>query len=45
MKDLNIDESKKQEIIDMMIKNKVNGNHFKLSKEDIEKIVELMYFN
>jgi alcohol dehydrogenase YqhD (iron-dependent ADH family) len=43
MKDLNIDESKKGEIIEMMIKNKVDGNNYKLSKNDLERIVNLMY--
>ncbi|MCD4698308.1 MAG: iron-containing alcohol dehydrogenase, partial [Bacteroidales bacterium] len=43
MNELGIGEDKKQEIIEMMIKNKVNGAHYKLSKEDIERVVELMY--
>jgi len=43
MNEIGIGEDKKPEILDMMIKNKVNGMHYKLSKEDIEKIVELMY--
>ncbi len=43
MKDLGIDEDKKDEIIDMMKKNKVDGAHFKLSHHDIERIVGLMY--
>ena len=43
MKDLNIDESKKDEIVDMMKKNKVDGVHYKLSDDDLKKIVDMMY--
>ncbi len=43
MNEIGIEKDKKPEILDMMIKNKVNGMHYKLSKEDIEKVVELMY--
>jgi len=43
MNEIGIGEDKKPEIVDMMVKNKVNGAHYKLSKEDIEKVVELMY--
>ncbi|RLD58800.1 MAG: NADH-dependent alcohol dehydrogenase [Bacteroidetes bacterium] len=43
MKELGIDEDKKQETIDMMIRNKVNGAHHNLTKGDIETVVGLMY--
>ena len=43
MNEIGIGEDKKPEIIDIMIKNKVNGMHYKLSKEDIRRIVEFMY--
>ncbi len=43
MKDLNIDESKKDEIVEMMKKNKVDGVHYKLSDDDLKKIVDMMY--
>ncbi len=43
LSDINIDKSKKQEIIETMDKNKVNGYFQKLSPEDLEKIVELMF--
>ncbi|MBC8490167.1 MAG: iron-containing alcohol dehydrogenase [Bacteroidetes bacterium] len=43
MNEIGINEDKKPEILDMMIKNKVNGVHYKLSKEDIGRVVELMY--
>ncbi len=44
MNEIGIGEDKKPEIIDMMIKNKVNGMHYKLSNNDLERIVDLMYF-
>jgi alcohol dehydrogenase YqhD (iron-dependent ADH family) len=43
MEGLGISLDKKQEIIDMMVKNKVNGAHHNLTKEDIEQVVGLMY--
>ena len=43
MNEIGIRNDKKAEIQDMMIKNKVNGMYYKLSKEDIEKVVELMF--
>lgn len=43
MNELSIKPDKKKYIIEMMIKNKVNGMYHKLSGEDIEKLVELMY--
>ncbi len=43
MNELGIAPDKKKEIIEMMIKNKVDGMYYKLSKEDIGKIVDLMY--
>jgi alcohol dehydrogenase YqhD (iron-dependent ADH family) len=43
MNEIGIGKDKKPEIIDIMIKNKVNGMHYKLSKEDIRRIVEFMY--
>ncbi len=38
-----IDESKKDEILSTLIRNKVNGMHHKIENEDIEKIVDFMY--
>jgi len=43
MNEIEIGKDKKTEIVDMMIKNKVNGMYLKLSKEDIEKVVGYMY--
>ena len=43
LSEINIDKSQKQEIIDLMVKNKVNGYFQKLSTDDLEQIVELMY--
>ena len=43
MNEIGIGEDKKPEILDMMIKNKVNGMNLKLSKDDIEKILESMF--
>ncbi|MCD4730998.1 MAG: hypothetical protein K8R74_10380, partial [Bacteroidales bacterium] len=44
MNEIGIEKDKKPEILDMMIKNKVNGMHHNLEKEDLEKIIDLMYF-
>jgi alcohol dehydrogenase YqhD (iron-dependent ADH family) len=43
MNEIGIGEDKKPEIIDIMIKNKVNGMHYKMSDNDLERIVDLMY--
>jgi len=43
MKELDINFSRKDEIIEMMINNKVNGVNYKLTKEDVKRVVELMY--
>ncbi len=43
MEGLGIPQNKKQEIIDMMAQNKVNGAHHKIEKEDIETVVGLMF--
>lgn len=43
MEGLGISLDKKQEIIEMMVQNKVNGAHHKIEFEDIEKVVGLMY--
>jgi len=43
LSEINIDKSQKQEIINLMVKNKVNGYFQKLSTDDLEQIVELMY--
>jgi alcohol dehydrogenase YqhD (iron-dependent ADH family) len=43
MEGLGISLDKKLGIIEMMIKNKVNGAHHNLTKEDIEQVVGLMY--
>ncbi len=42
LSEINIDKTQKQEIIDLMIKNKVSGYFQKLSSDDLEQIVELM---
>ena len=39
MNEIGIEKDKKPEILDMMIKNKVNGMHYNLEKEDIEKLL------
>jgi len=39
-----IDEPKKDEILSTMIRNKVNGMHHKLGNEEIERIVDFMYY-
>ena len=44
MNEIGIGKDKKPEIIDIMIKNKVNGMHYKMSDNDLERIVDLMYF-
>ena len=43
LNELSISQSKKQEIIEMMVKNKVNGTHHNLTKKDIETVVGLMF--
>jgi alcohol dehydrogenase YqhD (iron-dependent ADH family) len=40
---VNIESDKKQEIIDLMLKNQVNGSIHKLKPDDYPRIVELMY--
>ncbi len=44
MNEIGIGKDKKPELLDMMIKNKVNGMYYKLSNRDLERIVDLMYF-
>jgi alcohol dehydrogenase YqhD (iron-dependent ADH family) len=43
LNDINVDKNKKEEIVDLMNKNKVNGFVHKLTNEDREQIVEFMY--
>lgn len=42
LSDIGIDSSKKQEILDLLIKNKASGAYHKLSSEDLEQIVDYM---
>jgi len=42
LSDIGVDSSKKQEILDLLIKNKVSGACHKLSNEDLEQIVDYM---
>jgi len=42
LSDIGVDSSKKQEILDLLIQNKVSGTCYKLSKEDLEQIVDYM---
>ena len=43
LQEIGIDESKKQEIIDAMIKTKVNGYYQEMSEEDLAEITGLMF--
>jgi hypothetical protein len=43
MKDIDLGEDKREEMIEMMIKNKVNGACQKLNPNDITALVDLMY--
>ena len=43
LSEINIEKEKKQEIIDLMVKNRVNGYFQKLSTEDLERITEFMF--
>ncbi len=45
LQDINIEESRKEEIVNAMIKTKVNGYYQELSETDLEKIVDLMFGN
>ncbi len=43
LQEAGIKEKDRDELETTMIKNKVNGMHHKLEKEDVEKIIDLMY--
>jgi alcohol dehydrogenase YqhD (iron-dependent ADH family) len=42
LKDIGIEESKHQEILNLMLRNNPNGNNIKLSKEDYPALIGLM---
>ncbi len=42
LNEVNLNENHKKEILDSMIHNKVNGNHYKLSVADYERLIEFM---
>ena len=44
MNELGIGKDKKPEILDMMIKNKVNGMYYMLTNQDLEKILDFMFY-
>jgi alcohol dehydrogenase YqhD (iron-dependent ADH family) len=43
LSDVNINIDKKEEIIEQMVKTKVNGYAYELNNEDRKQIVELMF--
>jgi len=44
MNEIGIGKDKKPEILDMMIKNKVNGMYYMLTNQDLEKILDFMFY-
>ncbi len=45
LKDIQVGHEKREEIISLMNRNKVNGSHLKISPSDVEDIVDHMYSN